>query len=261
MGETMEEIIENKKELEKTDDMAEEIAAIWNLKLISKKQKEELIKWLTEKKELPKETKDDTENNSAEKRYQEILAANPNMSLDFAKQEYVRLMVKDPSWAIPFLKIIATKAKEKSEWKIFDTLMLSSLLVWVFNQLNSKEHEFIQEFCKVRWFLPGVWSKDLPQHLRTRRLLDIITTARRKKNFSKAVSYSPEKFHFNEKNRRNLVDKFQSRYDKKGDLVSESLKLSGKTARGKTLLEIYNDPKTSAEDKTLLGEVLEASSK
>ena len=59
--------------------------------------------------------------------YKKINAANKDMTFDFAKEEYIRLVGIEPSQAVPFLKIMAMKAKEKSEWRFFESLILCSI--------------------------------------------------------------------------------------------------------------------------------------
>ena len=51
---------------------------------------------------------------------------------------------------------------------------------------------------------------------------------------------------------REFFKKIEDRYHKNNTLITEALNFVGKTASGKTLMEISLDSKTSAEDKALL---------
>lgn len=56
-----------------------------------------------------------------------------------------------------------------------------------------------------------------------------------------------------------FIGKFKNRLDKDPNLVSKFLDLTGKAKNGQTLVEMYANPKTSPEDKMLLGDLINKS--
>jgi hypothetical protein len=180
--------------------------------------------------------------------YKKINATNEDMSFDFAKAEYIRLIHDNPERAIPFLKIMATKASEANQWQIVESLIVSSILAWTFTNASDEIQTFVYEICKTRWFSPGLLVKDPKQQEKVQRLLDIITSTRRRKNKFTKVFASISR----SKDYRGFIKKIAGRYDKNNKLISDALSFAGKTASGKNLMEMSLDHKTSDEDKFLL---------
>lgn len=193
----------------------------------------------------------------------EWFSKNKNASFEFARGEFFRLLSDRPQQAIPFLKVMATKAVSPGQWKTFEMAVMAGMLSGIFLTMTMSETQWmIKNVCRTRWFVPGIRVKDIKQQTKLQRMLDIFSGGK----FS-ATWYNPKNFSY-----RDIswwTKKFTKRDDKdpwifqkwisKGntlDELSNFFKLKGKTESGKTLLDIYTDSKTSPSDKALLQEFL-----
>ncbi|MEI7919477.1 MAG: hypothetical protein WCH65_04705 [bacterium] len=64
-------------------------------------------------------------------------------------------MADRPQQALPFLKVMATKATTATEWEVFETAVLAGMLSGVFlNMTYSGTQKYIQKICRTRGFVP-----------------------------------------------------------------------------------------------------------
>jgi len=179
-------------------------------------------------------------------------------SFDFARAEYFRLLSDRPQQAVPFLKVMAMKAMNGSQWKVFEMAVMAGMLSGVFLAMTRSETQgMIKNICRTRWFVPGIWVKDINQQYKLQRMLDIFSGGK----FSKELSYTPSKFSFGDFSwgTKKMIGAFEA-WAKKGntlDALSSFFDLTWKDASGKnTLLDIHSDPKTSPEDKKIIEEFI-----
>ncbi len=185
-------------------------------------------------------------------------------SFDFARAEFFRLLWDRPQQAVPFLKVMAMKATSPSQWRTFEMAVMAGMLSGVFLTMTMSETQWmIKSICRTRWFVPGIWVKDIHQQTKLQRMLDIFSNWW----FSSSTKYDASKFSFEnlawgtkdftkrDANKPWVFQKWISSGNTLHDL-SEFFKLMWKNTNGKTLLDIYADPKTSIADKELIKEFL-----
>lgn len=191
---------------------------------------------------------------------------NKDAPFEFARWEYFRMIWDRPQQAIPFLKVMATKATNDSQWRTFEIAVMAAMLWWVFlNNTYSDTQSFIQQICRTRWFLPWIWVKNIHQQTKLQRIIDIFSN----NDFSEFTKYNASNYSFMNYNdprwflwwNQNAAEwwKFQQRLYKGDNLtkLSNFLKHEWTDISGKqTLLQIYSDPKTSLSDKSLIKEFL-----
>lgn len=183
-------------------------------------------------------------------------------TFDFARSEYFRLLGDRPQQAIPFLKTMATKAVNNSQWKVFESAVMTWILSGVFLTMTMSDTQgMIKNVCRTRWFVPGIWVKDINQQTKLQRLLDIFSGGEFSKTEFWKKKYSPNRFSFSDISwdTKNFISWFQDWVDKDNNLdaLSNFLKLTGKDRSGnKTLIDIYSDEHTSPSDKALIQEFL-----
>jgi hypothetical protein len=190
----------------------------------------------------------------------EWFGKNKNASFDFARAEFFRLLESRPQQAIPFLKVMATKAVSQGQRKIFEMAVMAGMLSGIFLTMTMSETQgMIQKVCRTRWFIPGIRVRDIHQQSKLQRILDIFSGG----SFSKEMKYSSSKLSFDDMSwwTKTVIGDFQKRMDKGANLdkLSEFFKITGKNVNGKTLLDIYADEKTKPEDKVLIEEFLKNS--
>lgn len=183
-------------------------------------------------------------------------------NFEFARFEYFRLISERPMQAIPYLKVMAEKALTDRDWKIFEKWVVGLMLSGVAQYMVQSDVKwFVQKVCRTRWFLPWLWIKDINQQSKLIRLLNIAAWGK----FD--VKYDINKFSmwnldasgaYSTKWIITSVLEYKN-WDKISAFLSfEKLDPNDKTE--KNLIDIYNDPKTSIEDKSLLWELIAKSS-
>jgi hypothetical protein len=60
-------------------------------------------------------------------------------SFDFARAEFFRLLGDRPQQAIPFLKVMATKAISDNQWKTFEMAVMAGMLSGIFLTMTMSE--------------------------------------------------------------------------------------------------------------------------
>ncbi len=182
----------------------------------------------------------------------------PTTNFEFARFEYFRLIAERPVQAIPYLKVMAEKAISDRDWKIFEQWVVVGMLSGVFlYMVQSDVKWFIQKICRTRWFLPGLLVRDMNQQTKLIRLLDIASCWK----FSSETKYDINNFSMWNmdgiggkwwpKSLMKLILEY-----KDWSTISKFFELTGKNDDWKTLIEIYNDPKISRDDKMLLWELI-----
>ena len=184
-------------------------------------------------------------------------------NFEFARVEYFRQLADRPQQAIPYLKVMATKAINNTQWQVFETAVLTWILSGVFlNMTYSDTQSYIQTICRTRWFIPGIFVKDIKQQYKIQRLLDMFSND----SFSKDTKYSPTDFSFRDnkwpwgfinalvdpKNPGNGRMESPWRMAK----ISKFLDLTWWNVDGKTLLDLQANPDLSLSDKLLLEEYI-----
>lgn len=190
---------------------------------------------------------------------------SPTTNFEAARFEYFGKIWDRPMQAIPFLKQMALKAITPGDWKIFEKAVIVGMLSGSFiNMTKSHDRSFIQKICRSIWFLPWIWVRETDQQTKVAKLLDIASWWK----FSKISKYNPAQFSlWNMVWVKSLVaimwdkDKNPSGYqemDKEWDKISNFLNItSGKKDKDtKTLMEVYDDPKTPNDQKQILGEII-----
>ena len=213
----------------------------------------ELDKWYGEFFKMPVEVKKDA-------------------SFDFARAEYFRLLGDRPQQAVPFLKTMATKAMNPSQWKVFEMAVMVGMLSGIFLTMTMSDTQWvIKDICRTRWFVPGIWVKDINQQYKLQRMLDLFSNG----GFSKAKfvgkddksrTYSADKFSYRDISwgTKDCISGFETWMLKDNNLnnVSKFFELTGKDKSGKkSLLDMYEDKDghTSPSDKALIKEFLDNS--
>ena len=187
----------------------------------------------------------------------EWFTKNKDVNFEFARNEYFRQLADRPQQALPFLKVMATKAINDTQWQVFETAVLAWILSWVFlNMTYSSTQSFIQTICRTRGFVPWIFAKDIHQQSKMQRLLDLFSGG----EFTKKTWYNPANYSFTlNTGPSDFINKFIERTNAWNTryLLSKFLDLEWKNVDNKTLLDLHADPKTSLSDKFLLKEYIE----
>jgi hypothetical protein len=73
------------------------------------------------------------------------------VNFEFARVEYFRQLADRPQQALPFLKVMATKAINDTQWQVFETAVMVGMLSGVFlNMTFSSTQVYIQKICRTR---------------------------------------------------------------------------------------------------------------
>ncbi len=198
----------------------------------------------------------------------EWFTKNEGANFEFARVEYFRQLADRPQQALPYLKVMATKAINDTQWQVFETAVLAGILSGVFLTMTfSQTQSFIQKICRTRWYVPGIFAKDIQQQTKIQRLLDIFSGD----TFTSSTWYSADKFGYrtnvwaSEYIGKKFTPWIEGQIDIDGQKkpvmssLSNFLSFTGENAKGKTLVDIYADPKTSLSDKLLLKEYIDKS--
>lgn len=193
---------------------------------------------------------------------EEWFSKNQEVNFEFARVEYFRQLADRPQQAIPFLKVMATKAINDTQWQVFETAVMAWILSGVFlNMTYSSTQSYIQKICRTRGFIPGIFAKDVKQQHKMQRLLDIFSGG----DFSKKTKYSPNDYSYREnKWPGKFIKDFISRNDAPSKdwssmrtKLSKFLDLTWKDANNNhTLLDFHSHPDTTPSDKALLEEFI-----
>ncbi len=197
---------------------------------------------------------------------EEWFTKNQDVNFEFARVEYFRQLADRPQQALPFLKVMATKAINDTQWQVFETAVLTWLLSWVFlNMTYSTTQSYIQKICRTRWFIPWIFAKDIRHQSKMQRLLDLFS----ENKFTTETKYNPTEYSYRQNKWpwgfiNTLVD---SKKPGNGRMevpwrmkkISDFLQLTWKNDAWKTLLDLYADPTLSMSDKLLLEEYINKS--
>lgn len=183
-------------------------------------------------------------------------ARDNNVNFEFASVEYFRQLADRTQQAIPYLKVMATKAINATQWQVFETAVLAWILSGVFlNMTYSATQSYIQTICRTRGFIPWIFAKDINQQHKIQRLLDMFSNG----GFTQETWYSPNDYSFR-KNKWpwDFIKKFTARIGEgsRRNKLSKFLDLTWGNFDEKTLLDLHSDPKISPPDKTLLEEFI-----
>lgn len=199
----------------------------------------------------------------------EWFTKNQDVNFEFARVEYFRLLADRPQQALPFLKVMATKAINSTQWQVFETAVMVGMLSGVFlNMTFSSTQVYIQKICRTRWFVPWIFARDIHQQSKLQRLLDLYSNNK----FTSENAYNPADYSY----RKNtlpgapggIMSKLiNSKSPGKGRLenpqrmreISDFLCFKWKNTQDKTLLDLYADPKLPMADKLLLEEYIDKS--
>ena len=197
---------------------------------------------------------------------EEWFTKNQDVNFEFARVEYFRQLADRPQQALPFLKVMATKAINDTQRQVFETAVLTWLLSWVFlNMTYAATQSYIQKICRTRWFIPWLFAKDIRQQSKMQRLLDLFSGNK----FTAETKYNPTDFSYRVNKWpwwfiNTLVDskkpgngRMEATWRMKK--ISDFLQLTWKNDAGKTLLDLYADPTLSMSDKLLLEEYINKS--
>ncbi len=197
---------------------------------------------------------------------EEWFTKNQDVNFEFARVEYFRLLADRPQQALPFLKIMATKAISDTQRQVFDAAVLTGILSWVFlNMTYSSTQKFIQNICRTRGFIPWLFTRDIRQQSKIQALLDLYSWDK----FTKDTKYDPSTLSF----RTNiwpkglitaLIDSNKpgnGRFEQSGrmKMISDFFALKGKGENGKTLLDLLDDHSLPTSNQLLLKEYIEKS--
>ncbi|MEI6425778.1 MAG: hypothetical protein WCO66_00325 [Candidatus Absconditabacteria bacterium] len=190
-----------------------------------------------------------------------------DISSELARFEYFRLLADRPQQAIANLKIFAEKAVTKSQWKTFESMVLTGMLSGVFYSMTQEDKKrFIEEPCRTIGFLPGLLIRQPNHHHKIEKLLRFATG--KKVMFGEKLdkSYDPNKFNFGGMESTNQIkdfvnrDKgFNKRYRENGDTVKKFVSLEGGNTNNKKLIEEYENPSTPNDIKQILGDLIDKS--
>ncbi len=188
-------------------------------------------------------------------------------SFELARFEYFRLLGDRPQQAIPCLKQIAAKAVTPTQWKVFESAVLTGMLSGVFYNITQEDKSFIQKICRTIGFLPGMRIRDPNHHQKVEQFIKIATGDEKIIGFEKKddkIDYNSDLFWFwKGKN----LDQFKkvAGYDNGINLrlsskwrlkqISDFWAMSGKNYKGRTIIELINDPTTPKQDRQLLSEI------
>lgn len=178
-------------------------------------------------------------------------------SFELARFEYFRLLWDRPQQAIPCLKQMACKAVTPTQWKIFESAVLTWMLSWVFYNVTQEDKSFIQKICRTIWFLPWMRIKDPNHHYKVEKFIKIVTN-------QDIEWYQSNKFWFwkweNLSQYKNIASyekwlnvRFTSNW--RLEKISKFAAMEGKNHQWKTLIELLNDPTTPIETKEILSEI------
>ena len=187
---------------------------------------------------------------------------SPTTNFEAARFEYFGKIWDRPMQAIPFLKQMALKAITPRDWKIFEKAVVVGMLSGSFlHMTKSHDRSFIQKICRSIWFLPWIRVREMDQQTKVAKLLDVASGWK----FSKISKYNPANFSlWNMVWVKWLVSVFSDNadMDRERDKIGWFLDITSgkKNNDGKTLMEIYDDPKTPSDQKKLLWEVISMAS-
>jgi hypothetical protein len=69
--------------------------------------------------------------------------------------EYFRQLADRPQQALPYLKVMATKAINDTQWQVFEHAVLAGMLSGVFlNMTYGSTQSFVEKICRTRGFVP-----------------------------------------------------------------------------------------------------------
>lgn len=198
----------------------------------------------------------------------EWFTKNEGANFEFARVEYFRQLADRPQQALPYLKVMATKAVNDTQWQVFESAVLAGMLSGVFLTMTfSQTQSFIQKICRTRGYVPGIFSKDIHQQTKIQRLLDIFSGD----TFSSGTWYSAEKFGYRtniwawEYIGKKFVPWIESDIAIDGQekpilsSLSNFLSFTWTNTKGQTLVDIYAHKDTSLSDKLLIKEFMEKS--
>ncbi len=176
-----------------------------------------------------------------------------DVNFEFARVEYFKFLADRPQQALPYLKVMATKAINNIQWEVFETAVLAGLLSGVFLTMTYWSTQlFIQKICRTRWFIPWLFVKDIQQQAKTQKLLDLFS----KDKFTQDTKYNPNNFSFRTNtDPKAFIQSFVEWTDKgnRRHKLSQFFQLIGKDENDEqTLLDMYADKDTSLSDKLLL---------
>jgi hypothetical protein len=81
-----------------------------------------------------------------------------------------------PQQALPYLKVMATKAINNAQWEVFNMAVLAGMLSGVFLDMTfSSTQKFVQKICRTRGFTLGIFAKDINQQTKLQRILDLFS--------------------------------------------------------------------------------------
>ena len=187
-----------------------------------------------------------------------------DISFELARFEYFRLLWDRPQQAIGNLRAVAEKAVTDEQRKVFESMVLTGMLSWVFNSITQEDKKVIEKVCRTTWFLPGLLMRQPNVHHKIAKLLKVATgkdiTYGEK---GKEKTYNPSNFDFwkitdgnQTKNFVNYEKWFNWRYKSNEKTIKEFLSFEWTNADGKKLTDLYEDPKTPNDVKQLLWEII-----
>ena len=183
-----------------------------------------------------------------------------DISFELARFEYFRLLWDRPQQAIANLKAVAEKAVTESQWKVFESMVLTGMLSGVFNSMTQEDKKFIEKVCRTAGFLPGLLMRQPNVHHKIAKLL---TLASGKAIVVDKKEYNPSSFDFwkmeNTGQIKSFVnyDKwFNKRYMENEKVIKAFLSFEWENADKKKLIEVYEDPNTPNDIKQILGEII-----
>lgn len=184
-----------------------------------------------------------------------------DISFELARFEYFRLLSDRPQQAIGNLKAVAEKAVTESQWKVFESMVLTGMLCGAFNSITQEDKKMIEKVCRTTWFLPGLLIRKPNVHHEITKLLDIATN----NQFTQgSLKYNPSNFDFWKiesgqkiKDFASYEKGFNKRYMANEKAIKGFLSFEWQNAEGKKLTEIYEDTKTPNAMKQVLWDIIE----
>lgn len=194
------------------------------------------------------------------------LTKSKSTTFEFAEFEYAR---HTRTWkaasAFPYLKIMAEQAQTQAQWEQFEMHIVSSTLSWWFlygTDANTKW--WIKDICRSRWFIPGLFAKDIDQQSKMLTLINIFLKSSGEKfeDFSFKLQKQPQTYDLNKYTIGNMAnaggfvwDGFKQRRFKNdnGKKFSKFLEISGKDKKWKsTILELLDSDTLANDEKAIL---------
>lgn len=187
-----------------------------------------------------------------------------DISFELARFEYFRLLWDRPQQAIANLKAVAEKAVTPSQWKVFESMVLTGMLSGVFNSMTQEDKKFIEKVCRTAGFLPGLLIRQPNVHHKIAKLLNVATGQKIIYGpDGKKKEYNPSNFDFwkientgQTKGFANYEEGFNKRYMDNESVIKRFLSFEWKNANDKKLIDIYEDPNTANDIKQILGEII-----